>query len=394
MNLSDSKCCLERISNDKKQKKNLRRILIAAAGYVLAVLVSAIWQIPELVRFILFFLVYLYISWDVLRKTLMNIRAKDFMDENFLMAVASFGAMALGEYPEAVAVMLFYQVGEWFQSYALERSRKNIADLMDIRPDYANLEKNGEIEEVDPEEVVVGDIIVIQPGERVPLDGTVIEGNSTLDTAALTGESVPRGIHPGQEVISGCINQSGVLKVKVTKAFGESTVSRILDLVENATDKKSRSEQFITKFARIYTPVVVYSAIALAIIPSLITGQWSTWIYRALEFLVISCPCALVISVPLSFFGGIGAASKNGILVKGSSYLQDLAEVKTMVFDKTGTLTHGTFEVTNIISENPAVNTDQLLNLCAKAESFSSHPIALSILNAAKRLDLQIQKQV
>ncbi len=249
----------------KKQKKNLRRILIAAAGYVLAVLVSAIWQIPELVRFILFFLVYLYISWDVLRKTLMNIRAKDFMDENFLMAVASFGAMALGEYPEAVAVMLFYQVGEWFQSYALERSRKNIADLMDIRPDYANLEKNGEIEEVDPEEVVVGDIIVIQPGERVPLDGTVIEGNSTLDTAALTGESVPRGIHPGQEVISGCINQSGVLKVKVTKAFGESTVSRILDLVENATDKKSRSEQFITKFARIYTPVVVYSAIAKTI---------------------------------------------------------------------------------------------------------------------------------
>lgn len=372
----------------KKQKKNLRRILIAAAGYVLAVLVSAIWQIPELVRFILFFLVYLYISWDVLRKTLMNIRAKDFMDENFLMAVASFGAMALGEYPEAVAVMLFYQVGEWFQSYALERSRKNIADLMDIRPDYANLEKNGEIEEVDPEEVVVGDIIVIQPGERVPLDGTVIEGNSTLDTAALTGESVPRGIHPGQEVISGCINQSGVLKVKVTKAFGESTVSRILDLVENATDKKSRSEQFITKFARIYTPVVVYSAIALAIIPSLITGQWSTWIYRALEFLVISCPCALVISVPLSFFGGIGAASKNGILVKGSSYLQDLAEVKTMVFDKTGTLTHGTFEVTNIISENPAVNTDQLLNLCAKAESFSSHPIALSILNAAKKAGL------
>lgn len=372
----------------KKQKKNLRRILIATAGYVLAVLVSAIWQIPELVRFILFFLVYLYISWDVLRKTLMNIRAKDFMDENFLMAVASFGAMALGEYPEAVAVMLFYQVGEWFQSYALERSRKNIADLMDIRPDYANLEKNGEIEEVDPEEVVVGDIIVIQPGERVPLDGTVIEGNSTLDTAALTGESVPRGIHPGQEVISGCINQSGVLKVKVTKAFGESTVSRILDLVENATDKKSRSEQFITKFARIYTPVVVYSAIALAIIPSLITGQWSTWIYRALEFLVISCPCALVISVPLSFFGGIGAASKNGILVKGSSYLQDLAEVKTMVFDKTGTLTHGTFEVTNIISENPAVNTDQLLNLCAKAESFSSHPIALSILNAAKKAGL------
>ncbi len=310
------------------------------------------------------------------------------MDENFLMAVASLGAMALGEYPEAVAVMLFYQVGEWFQSYALERSRKNIAALMDIRPDYANLEKDGTIEQVDPDEVAVGDIIVIQPGERVPLDGTVIDGDSTLDTAALTGESVPRSIHPGEEVISGCINQSGVLKVKVTKVYGESTVSRILDLVENATDKKSRSEQFITKFARVYTPVVVYSAIALAIIPSLITGAWSTWIYRALEFLVISCPCALVISVPLSFFGGIGAASKNGILVKGSSYLQDLAEVKTMVFDKTGTLTHGTFEVTNIISENPAVNTDQLLIECAKAESFSSHPIALSILNAAKKAGL------
>ena len=373
----------------KKQKKNLRRILIAAAGYVIAALASHFLPIGELGSFALYALVYLYISWDVLRHTGQNIMHRDFMDENFLMAVASLGAMALGEYPEAVAVMLFYQVGEWFQSYALERSRKNIAALMDIRPDYANLEKDGTIEQVDPDEVAVGDIIVIQPGERVPLDGTVIEGNSTLDTAALTGESVPRSIHPGEEVISGCINQSGVLKVKVTKVYGESTVSRILDLVENATDKKSRSEQFITKFARVYTPVVVYSAIALAIIPSLITGAWSTWIYRALEFLVISCPCALVISVPLSFFGGIGAASKNGILVKGSSYLQDLAEVKTMVFDKTGTLTHGTFEVTNIISENPAVNTDQLLIECAKAESFSSHPIALSILNAAKKAGLE-----
>lgn len=372
----------------KKQKKNLRRILIAAAGYVIAALAAHFLPIGELGSFALYALVYLYISWDVLRHTGQNIMHRDFMDENFLMAVASLGAMALGEYPEAVAVMLFYQVGEWFQSYALERSRKNIAALMDIRPDYANLEKDGTIEQVDPDEVAVGDIIVIQPGERVPLDGTVIDGDSTLDTAALTGESVPRSIHPGEEVISGCINQSGVLKVKVTKVYGESTVSRILDLVENATDKKSRSEQFITKFARVYTPVVVYSAIALAIIPSLITGAWSTWIYRALEFLVISCPCALVISVPLSFFGGIGAASKNGILVKGSSYLQDLAEVKTMVFDKTGTLTHGTFEVTNIISENPAVNTDQLLIECAKAESFSSHPIALSILNAAKKAGL------
>lgn len=372
----------------KKQKKNLRRILIAASGYLIAALLPLWLPVPEWLRFAMFAAVYIYIAWDVLRHTWQNILAKDFMDENFLMAVASLGAMALGEYPEAVAVMLFYQVGEWFQSYALERSRKNIADLMDIRPDYANLEKDGKIEEVDPEQVKIGDIIVIQPGERVPLDGVVIEGDSTLDTAALTGESVPRSVHPDQEVISGCINQSGVLRVRVTKEYGQSTVSRILDLVENATDKKSRSEQFITKFARIYTPVVVYSAIALAIVPSLITGQWSTWIYRALEFLVISCPCALVISVPLSFFGGIGAASKNGILVKGSSYLQDLAEVRTMVFDKTGTLTHGTFEVTNIISENPAVNTDQLLKLCAKAESFSSHPIGLSIQRAAKKAGL------
>lgn len=378
----------------KKQKKNLKRILEAACGFVGAAAISTLWKgCPEWLRFAIYLVVYLYIAQDVLKNTWKNILSRDFMDENFLMTIASLGAFVLGEYPEAVAVMLFYQIGEWFQSYALDRSRKNIAELMDIRPDYANLEIDGKIEEVDPEEVKVGQTIVIQPGERVPLDGTVIEGSSTLDTAALTGESVPRSVHPGENVISGCINQNGVLKVKVSKEYGQSTVARILDLVENATDKKSRSEQFITKFARIYTPCVVYSAIALAVIPSLITGQWSVWIYRALEFLVISCPCALVISVPLSFFAGIGVASKNGILVKGSSYLQDLAEVKTMVFDKTGTLTHGTFNVTNIITENPASNSDDLLLLCAKAESYSSHPIAQSILRAAKKAGLSDPKQ-
>lgn len=378
----------------KKQKKNLKRILEAACGFVGAAAISTLWKgCPEWLRFAIYLVVYLYIAQDVLKNTWKNILSRDFMDENFLMTIASLGAFILGEYPEAVAVMLFYQIGEWFQSYALDRSRKNIAELMDIRPDYANLEIDGKIEEVDPEEVKVGQTIVIQPGERVPLDGTVIEGSSTLDTAALTGESVPRSVHPGENVISGCINQNGVLKVKVSKEYGQSTVARILDLVENATDKKSRSEQFITKFARIYTPCVVYSAIALAVIPSLITGQWSVWIYRALEFLVISCPCALVISVPLSFFAGIGVASKNGILVKGSSYLQDLAEVKTMVFDKTGTLTHGTFNVTNIITENPASNSDDLLLLCAKAESYSSHPIAQSILRAARKAGLSDPKQ-
>lgn len=367
----------------KKQKKNLRKVLISAAAYA-ALALSSIWiQWPALLQALLYLAIYLYISWGVLKKTLKNIKNKDFMDENFLMTVASLGAFALGEYSEAVAVMLFYQVGEWFQSYALERSRKNISALMDIRPEYANLvEEDGSVKKVDPDEVKVGQTIVIKPGERIPLDGTVLTGTGSIDTSALTGESVPKTVRPGDEVISGCINQNGLLHVKVSREFSNSTVSRILDLVENATDKKSRSEQFITKFARVYTPIVVYSAIALAIIPSLITGQWATWVYRALEFLVISCPCALVISVPLAFFGGIGGASRCGILVKGSTYLQDLADVKTIVFDKTGTLTKGTFEVTSITPVSKP--REELLQLCAKAESYSTHPIALSIERAAR----------
>lgn len=367
----------------KKQKKNLRKILISAAAYA-ALALSSIWiQWPALLQALLYLAIYLYISWGVLKKTLKNIKNKDFMDENFLMTVASLGAFALGEYSEAVAVMLFYQVGEWFQSYALERSRKNISALMDIRPEYANLvEEDGSVKKVDPDEVKVGQTIVIKPGERIPLDGTVLTGTGSIDTSALTGESVPKTVRSGDEVISGCINQNGLLHVKVSREFSNSTVSRILDLVENATDKKSRSEQFITKFARVYTPIVVYSAIALAIIPSLITGQWATWVYRALEFLVISCPCALVISVPLAFFGGIGGASRCGILVKGSTYLQDLADVKTIVFDKTGTLTKGTFEVTSITPVSKP--REELLQLCAKAESYSTHPIALSIERAAR----------
>ncbi len=370
----------------KKQKKNLRRILITAVGYAALIICSlVIHDLNPIVMGVLYFALYLYISWDVLKKTWKNILSKDFMDENFLMTVASLGAFALGEYSESVAVMLFYQVGEWFQSYALERSRKNISALMDIRPDYANLEQDGKIEQVDPEQVKTGDIIVIKPGERIPLDGVVVSGTSSIDTSALTGESVPRTVREGNDVVSGCINESGLIRVRVSRPFASSTVARILDLVENATDKKSKSEQFITKFARVYTPIVVYSAIALAIIPSLITGDWSVWIYRALEFLVISCPCALVISVPLAFFGGIGGASKCGILVKGSTYLQDLSEVTTMAFDKTGTLTKGTFEVASV---NPVdMEKDELLKLCAKAESFSTHPIALSIERAAKLTD-------
>ena len=370
----------------KKQKKNLRRILITAVGYAALIICSlVIHDLNPIVMGVLYFALYLYISWDVLKKTWKNILSKDFMDENFLMTVASLGAFALGEYSESVAVMLFYQVGEWFQSYALERSRKNISALMDIRPDYANLEQDGKIEQVDPEQVKTGDIIVIKPGERIPLDGVVVSGTSSIDTSALTGESVPRTVREGNDVVSGCINESGLIRVRVSRPFASSTVARILDLVENATDKKSKSEQFITKFARVYTPIVVYSAIALAIIPSLITGDWSVWIYRALEFLVISCPCALIISVPLAFFGGIGGASKCGILVKGSTYLQDLSEVTTMAFDKTGTLTKGTFEVASV---NPVdMEKDELLKLCAKAESFSTHPIALSIERAAKLTD-------
>ncbi|MBP3852678.1 MAG: cadmium-translocating P-type ATPase [Erysipelotrichaceae bacterium] len=357
----------------KKQKKMLLRISIALVAYGIALAAP----LPELVQTILFLCIYIYISYDILKKAVTNIGHGQVFDENFLMAVASLGALALGEYSESCAVVLFYQIGEWFQSYAVNRSRQSIADLMDICPDYACIEVNGTIEQVDPEEVSVGDIIVIQPGEKIPLDGIVTKGTTILDTSALTGESIPRQVTVGDEVISGCINQSGVVYAQVTKEFEDSTVSKILEMVENASDRKSKSEDFITKFARFYTPIVVFSALALAVIPSLVTGNWGQWIYRALTFLVISCPCALVISVPLSFFGGIGAASRRGILVKGSNYLEALSQVTRIVFDKTGTLTKGNFKVTQIHVEKGTQ--DELLELVAKIESFSNHPISKSI---------------
>lgn len=357
----------------KKQKKMLLRISIALVAYGIALAAP----LPKLVQTILFLCIYIYISYDILKKAVTNIGHGQVFDENFLMAVASLGALALGEYSESCAVVLFYQIGEWFQSYAVNRSRQSIADLMDICPDYACIEVNGTIEQVDPEEVSVGDIIVIQPGEKIPLDGIVTKGITILDTSALTGESIPRQVTVGDEVISGCINQSGVVYAQVTKEFEDSTVSKILEMVENASDRKSKSEDFITKFARFYTPIVVFSALALAVIPSLVTGNWGQWIYRALTFLVISCPCALVISVPLSFFGGIGAASRRGILVKGSNYLEALSQVTRIVFDKTGTLTKGNFKVTQIHVEKGTQ--DELLELVAKIESFSNHPISKSI---------------
>ena len=357
----------------KKQKKMLLRISIALVAYGIALAAP----LPKLVQTILFLCIYIYISYDILKKAVTNIGHGQVFDENFLMAVASLGALALGEYSESCAVVLFYQIGEWFQSYAVNRSRQSIADLMDICPDYACIEVNGTIEQVDPEEVSVGDIIVIQPGEKIPLDGIVTKGTTILDTSALTGESIPRQVTVGDEVISGCINQSGVVYAQVTKEFEDSTVSKILEMVENASDRKSKSEDFITKFARFYTPIVVFSALALAVIPSLVTGNWGQWIYRALTFLVISCPCALVISVPLSFFGGIGAASRRGILVKGSNYLEALSQVTRIVFDKTGTLTKGNFKVTQIHVEKGTQ--DELLELVAKIESFSNHPISKSI---------------
>lgn len=371
----------------KKQKKMLKRIGFSAVLFIVAVIAD---HYSKYVSVPLFIAAYLLVGYDVLRKSWKNIRNGQVFDENFLMAVASLGAFGLGEYSESVVVMLFYQIGEWFQSYAVNRSRQSIADLMDIRPDYANIERDGQIVPVDPEEVAVGDVIVIQPGERIPLDGVVLFGQSSIDTSALTGESVPRHVFVDDEVISGCINQTGLLKVKVQKEFTESTVTKILELVENAGDKKSRSENFITKFARYYTPIVVYSALALAVIPSLFTGEWSTWIYRALTFLVISCPCALVISVPLSFFGGIGGASSKGILVKGSNYLEDLSNVKTIVFDKTGTLTEGVFSVTDIQPEEGNTK-EQLIEWAAAAEMYSTHPIAKSIREAAGEKALHAQ---
>lgn len=360
----------------RKQKKTLWRIL--GAGVLFAILFAVPVQGP--LRLGLYLIPYALVGWDVLWKALRNMKNGQVFDENFLMSVATIGAMAVGEYPEGVAVMLFYQVGELFQSVAVSRSRRSIAQLMDIRPDCAYVEREGEIVETDPEEVAVGEIIVIKPGERVPLDGLVREGSSALDTAALTGESLPRDVGPGEEVISGCVNLSGVLRVEVSKPYGQSTVARILDLVENSSEKKAKAEHFITKFARYYTPVVVFAALALAVIPSLLDGQWGVWVPRALNFLVVSCPCALVISIPLSFFGGIGGASRQGILVKGSNYLEALAHAGVVAFDKTGTLTQGSFSVTQVkVWEGKE---EDLVETAALAEQFSSHPIARAIRSA------------
>lgn len=367
----------------KKQKKVLIRIIIAA------VLVIALQFIPVegYVRFGLYMIPYLVIGYDILKKAGKGILNRQIFDENFLMAVATIGAIALGDYKEGTAVMLFYQIGELFQSYAVGKSRRNISDLMDIRPDYANVEKDGELEQVDPDEIEIGTVIVVQPGEKVPIDGVVVEGTSSLNTSALTGESVPREVSVDDEIISGCINMTGLLKIRTTKEFGESTVSKILELVENASSRKSRSENFISKFAKVYTPAVCYGALALAILPPIVrmvfmglAPEWGDWVYRALTFLVISCPCALVISIPLSFFAGIGGASREGVLVKGSSFLETLSQTKIVVFDKTGTMTKGVFEV-NGIHHSPYKD-EELLEYAALAESYSTHPISKSLQRA------------
>lgn len=374
---------------NKKQKKMLARIIVAL------VLLVALHFVPVegALRFCCYMVPYLIVGYDILLKAVKGIKNRQMFDECFLMAVATVGAVALalysgsGDYTEAVAVMLFYQIGELFQSVAVGKSRRNISELMDISPDYANIEVDGQLEQVDPDEVEIGSIIIVQPGEKVPIDGVVLEGTSSLDTSALTGESVPRDIAQGEEVISGCINMTGVLKIRTTKEFGESTVSKILELVENASSRKSKSENFISKFARVYTPAVCYAALALAFLPPLVRilalgvdADWGTWIYRALTFLVISCPCALVISIPLSFFAGIGGASNAGVLVKGSNYLETLSQVRTVVFDKTGTLTRGVFEVVDI--HHSEMEREKLLDLAAHAESASSHPIAGSLQRA------------
>ena len=367
---------------NKKQKKMLIRIIIAAV----LIVVFSLLPTEGYLRFVLFMIPYLVIGYDILKKAFKGILNKQVFDENFLMAVATVGAILLGDYSEGVAVMLFYQIGELFQSYAVGKSRRNISELMDIRPDYANIEKDGALEQVDPDEVEIGTIIVVQPGEKVPIDGVITEGTSTLNTSALTGESLPRDAKAGDEVISGCINMTGLLKIRTTKEFGESTVSKILELVENSSSRKSRSENFISKFAKYYTPAVCYGALALALIPPvvlLIMGKpamWGDWIYRALTFLVISCPCALVISIPLSFFAGIGGASNQGILVKGSNYLETLAQTKYVVFDKTGTMTQGVFEVSGI--HHNEMPDEKLLEYAALAECSSSHPISKSLQKA------------
>lgn len=367
---------------NKKQKKMLIRIIIAAVLIVVFSLLPA----EGYLRFVLFMIPYLVIGYDILKKAFKGILNKQVFDENFLMAVATVGAILLGDYSEGVAVMLFYQIGELFQSYAVGKSRRNISELMDIRPDYANIEKDGALEQVDPDEVEIGTIIVVQPGEKVPIDGVITEGTSTLNTSALTGESLPRDAKAGDEVISGCINMTGLLKIRTTKEFGESTVSKILELVENSSSRKSRSENFISKFAKYYTPAVCYGALALAFIPPIVLlimgkpAMWGDWIYRALTFLVISCPCALVISIPLSFFAGIGGASNQGILVKGSNYLETLAQTKYVVFDKTGTMTQGVFEVSGI--HHNEMPDEKLLEYAALAECSSSHPISKSLQKA------------
>ena len=374
----------------KKQKKVLIRIIIASVLIILLKLVFHFVNVNKYVELIAFLVPYFVIGYDILKKAVYGIFNRQVFDENFLMAIATVGAIALGEYVEGTAVMLFYQIGELFQSYAVGKSRKNITALMDIRPDYAKIEVDGKLEQVDPDDVEVGSVIVVKPGEKIPIDGIVVEGSSTLNTSALTGESVPRSAKEGEEVISGCVNLTGLLKIKTDKEFGDSTVSKILDLVENSSMKKSRSENFITRFAKVYTPAVCIGALALAVIPpvvNLVTGnssEWSKWLIRALTTLVISCPCALVISIPLSFFGGIGGASSRGILIKGSNYLEILSKAKYIVCDKTGTLTKGVFEVTDVVTAN-SYQKEELLKLAAYAESYSTHPISKSIRNAYKK---------
>lgn len=380
-----------------KLKKDLKMIGSGLIAYMIVVIIDhsgLLAHVPYrlLLTFLLYLIPYIIVGGEVVKKALIGIKNKQMFDESFLMAVATFGAFATGENAEAVAVMLFYQVGEWFQSYAVGKSRKNISDLMDIEPEYANIERDGKVEECDPYDVEVGDTLVIKPGERVPVDGEVIEGSSLVNTSALTGESVPRSVKQGDEIISGCVNGEGLLKIRATKMYEDSTVAKILDLVENASSKKSKVENFITRFARIYTPAVVFAALALALIPPLFVGHWMTWIYRACTFLVISCPCALVISVPLAFFGGIGAASKAGVLVKGSNYLESVAHLTTVVSDKTGTLTKGVFQVNDVkTKEDP----QKVLYYAALAEHLSTHPIANSIKQAYQgSLDEQIIKNI
>lgn len=374
---------------NKKQKKVLVRIIVA---FVLLIVLSFV-PVDGWIQFALYMIPYLVIGYDILKKAVKGIMNRQVFDENFLMAVATVGAIALGDYKEGVAVMLFYQIGELFQSYAVGKSRRNISELMDIRPDYANVEQDGELVQVDPDEVEIGTVILVKPGEKIPIDGAVVEGTSSLNTSALTGESLPREAKEGDEVISGCINMTGLLKIRTTKEFGESTVSKILELVENSSSRKSRSENFISKFARIYTPAVCYGAVALALIPPIVRmvfmglpADFGTWIYRALTFLVISCPCALVISIPLSFFAGIGGASKEGVLVKGSNYLETLSQTKYVVFDKTGTMTQGVFEVSGIYPA--ALSKEEVVEYAACAESYSSHPISKSLQKAyGKEID-------